>query len=173
MGVGAFVIGSCQISFFVCYRVCQQSTANGKYEGYLKKYCTFIVRILHSDQSKKVKTSMWTSGNLAFRTFLRRHWRDDFKNHFTITLHNNDNDTVWIIAEKNGLLSGFWPFLWDQRWFLFRALRFFLYQMRLGYWHSVNGLSSVYSVIAVVMHLLLTQLFIFICSVSFRDVIQV
>ena len=44
------------------------------------------------------------------------------------------------------LPSGFWQFPLGQRWFLPRALRFFSSTVRLGYWHSLNGLSSVHSV---------------------------
>ena len=58
----------------------------------------------------------------------------------------------WLLALP-GLPSRFSPFPWCQRWFLLRALRFFLHQIRRGYLCSLNGLSSVYSVVAVVMHL--------------------
>ena len=47
-----------------------------------------------------------------------------------------------------------------QRWFLPRALRFFLHQIRLGYRHSLNGLSSVHSV-GVVVH---TPVYPLICT---------
>ena len=39
-----------------------------------------------------------------------------------------------------GLPSGLWPFPWGQQWFLLRARRFFLHQIRLGYRHSLNEL---------------------------------
>ena len=58
------------------------------------------------------------------------------------------------------LPSGFSPFPWCQRWFLLRVLRFFLHQIPRG---SLNGLSSVYSVISVVMHLFTRSLVHILC----------
>ena len=64
------------------------------------------------------------------------------------------NFVSWgVTGALPGLPSGFSPLPWCQRWFLLRALRFFFHQIRRGYWCSLNGLSSVFSVIAVVMHL--------------------
>ena len=54
-----------------------------------------------------------------------------------------------------------WPFSWCQRWFYSERFVFFLHQIRRGYWCSLNGLSSVYSGIAVFMHLFTAHLYIF------------
>ena len=67
--------------------------------GAFGKSCTFTHIILHSDQSKKMKISILTSGHGAFGSTMhwRRHLRNDVTNDVIFTLYN---DTGWKTGEK-------------------------------------------------------------------------